>query len=484
MTPESPQPGATRSSPADHASLPAPDPPPPSPRSHPAPHPQPRPQPHPPRRRERARRRPAALVLALVLVLATSLGTVAVQLVPFDAADAPSPAQGVARVVAQGVSPFQDGDYVWRMVVYTAQPRDEARAVSRPFGFVVATEAGPLLLSNDDPDQEGDQLAPVARLAPGEVMIVPEGTDQQRASLTDQPVDYVAVEFVPVDEADEIGAGTLVFQTDPIAVTAGEFDMDCVNALLRANETTFIPDYGQPTLILATDGAIDVIPSGGRRRTLQPLEGAIFTGELTIEVNTDAARSGGGAANGKRLMGQVAPDGGAVFFAGVLGPQVPPAEATVEATVEAAEEPTEIPIQEVRTVAPPPDDTPTTEPDSPDPTEPPTHDLPTEEPTAPPDSDDPDDDGLSTPVEGRFGTDPNDFDSDDDGLGDGDEVGFYGTDPLDNDSDGDGLDDGKEVFTTATNPLNPNTDRDGCEDGFEVENGYNPLDGQDCSEIR
>jgi hypothetical protein len=436
--------------------------------------------PQPGRGRARGRLRPsgraAALLIGLALVLGTSLGSVAFQLTPFDASDAPSPGQGVARVVAQGVSPFEDGEYAWRMVVYTAQPRDAARAVARPFGFVVGLD-DPILLSNDDVDEPGEQLTPVARLVGGEVQIVPQGTDQQRASLSDQPVDYVAVELVPIDEIDDVGTGALVFKTDPITISAGQFDMDCVNAFLRPDETTFIPDYGQPTLILATDGAIDVIPSGGRRRTLQPGEGDLFSGELTIEVNADAARSGAG--NAKRLMGQPAPSGGAVFFAGVLGPDVPPAPDST---------PTQVPIQQIPTQAPapPPTEAPADDPTATTATEPTPEPTPeptaTTEPTIP--STDPDGDGLSDAIEARLRTDPTNPDTDGDGLKDGDEVNVYGTNPTNPDTDDDGLTDGEEVFVYATSPLSRDTDRDGCTDGFEIEDGSDPLNGQDCSTLR
>jgi hypothetical protein len=255
----------------------------------------------------------------------------------------------------------------------------------------------------------------------------------------------------------------VIFASDPIALLAGLRDMDCVNAVLRPGETTTIPDVGQSVMILATDGAIDVIPSGGRRRTLAPGEGDVFTGQLEIRPAADVA-SVPGLTNAKRLpMGQ-APSEGAVFFASVLGPEIPPADATAE--------PTEVPIQPIPTLAPPPTQAPppteppaVTEPpaatEPPAPTETPVPPEPTAEATAPGRSDDADGDGLTTAQERQ-----------------------YGTDPTNRDTDGDGLGDGDEVFVHATNPLVADTDGDGCNDGFEVANGDDPLDGQDCSAVR
>jgi outer membrane protein OmpA-like peptidoglycan-associated protein len=116
---------------------------------------------------------------------------------------------------------------------------------------------------------------------------------------------------------------------------------------------------------------------------------------------------------------------------------------------------------------------------------------------------DTDDDGLTDGEEVLDTlTDPDDPDTDNDGLSDGDEVGLWDTDPLDDDTDDDDLKDGVEALTTDTDPNDPDSDNDGLTDGeevgihetnpndwdtddggvgdgVEVDQGTDPLDGND-----
>lgn len=121
---------------------------------------------------------------------------------------------------------------------------------------------------------------------------------------------------------------------------------------------------------------------------------------------------------------------------------------------------------------------------------------------------DPDGDGLSTYVEGIYGTDPTKPDTDDDGLSDYTEIVVLGTNPMlpdtdengildgDEDYDGDGIDnkteqemgtvlyspdsdfdgiyDYDEINVYHTDPLNEDSDGDGASDGFEISIGYDP----------
>ncbi len=397
------------------------------------------------------KRRIVALALAGVILAGSGAAGVAVRLISITD---PSPATGNARVIAQGVAPLLAEEVVWRAVVYSARPREEARTATRPLGFLVAS-GGPLLLSNDDPTTDEEDLIPEARLAPGEALLVRAGTDQQRASVTDENTEYIALELVPADGANEVGAGELLFISAPF-ISGGptpdlDFDIDLVSAVLAEQESTIIPDTGQSVAILATDGAIDVIPSGGRRRTLQIGEGDVFSGELEIRPATANASADGG--NAKRLIAtQAAPDGGATFVAAVVGPEVPPADPVEPADTPIPTEipfviqPTPEPIVETPTPEPTPTEVPPTV--TPEPTIEPT-------PTSTPEPDT-DLDGLTDSEERQYGTSPRNPDSDADLLSDGDEVTVYGT-----------------------VPTNPNTDGDGCTDGYEAAEGYNNFQ-QDC----
>ncbi len=407
--------------------------------------------------------RVVALVLAAVVLLGSGAAGLAVRLISITDS---SPATGSARVIAQGIAPLLGEEVVWRAVVYRARPRAEALTATRPLGFLVAS-GGPLLLSNDDPDTEEEDLTPEARLAPGEALLVRDGTEQQRASVTDENTEYIALELVRAAEASDIGSGELLFVSAPFTVgsTDTDHDLDLVSAVLGDGDTTTIPDVGQSVAILATDGAIDVIPSGGRRRTLQPGEGDVFSGELEVRPSTGG--TGVAAGNAKRLIAtQAAPNGGATFVAAVVGPEIPPEDAPVPTeTASPTAAPVIAPSTESVTIEPPTE--------APLPTEaPPTAPVePTLEPALEP---------TLEPTLVPEPTRPPEADSDGDGLMDSVER-QYGADPRNRDTDGDRLSDGEEVFTYGTSPTNANTDGDQCTDGEEALEGLgDPLDPTDC----
>lgn len=406
------------------------------------------------RSRRRVTRRIVAVALAGAILLGSGAAGVALRIISITD---PSPATGNARVIAQGIAPLTDQEVVWRAVVYGARPRADAQVATRPLGFLIASD-GTLLLSNDDPETDAEDLTLEARLAPGEAFLVKPGTAQQRASVTDDAIEYIALELVPADGADDIGSGELLFISAPF-ISGGaspdlEFDLDLVSAVLSEQESTTIPDVGRSVAILATDGAIDVIPSGGRRRTLQVGEGDVFSGELEIRPAAGDALSEGG--NAKRLIAtQAAPNGGATFIAAVVGPEVPlvdqpiPTETPVPVQIPVEIPPTEVVVVPTPTEVPPTEvpPTPTTEPTL----------EPTLEPTVTPTPEgDLDFDGLTDTLEPQFATDP-----------------------ANRDTDGDLLSDGDEVYVYGTSPTNPNTDGDGCSDGYEAMEGFNPLI-QDC----
>ena len=68
-----------------------------------------------------------------------------------------------------------------------------------------------------------------------------------------------------------------------------------------------------------------------------------------------------------------------------------------------------------------------------------------------------------------------------DGENDGDEI-KKGTDPNvpSVDSDGDGIIDFDEIEIHKTDPENRDTDRDSMDDGFELNEGFDPLNSEDC----
>jgi hypothetical protein len=89
---------------------------------------------------------------------------------------------------------------------------------------------------------------------------------------------------------------------------------------------------------------------------------------------------------------------------------------------------------------------------------------------------DSDGDGISNTDEDRYGTNKHKVDTDDDGLNDFDELFKFLTNPLEQDTDQDGLSDYEEVVTYLTNPTIRDTDFDGLLDSEEVHTyGTNPT---------
>jgi Bacterial TSP3 repeat len=414
------------------------------------------------------------LSIVCLLLVATPLGVNAArQLVPGGG----SPATGHAQVVTQGIAKINADRVVWRLVERTARPRAQAMPARKGISFIFASEE-PVLLSN----VANNKLDDVARLATGEAMWVPGDVRTVRASLTDKSTKYLALELVPATDADDVGSGKLLFKSGAFNPPNGERDLDLVRNVLAAGESATVPDSGQRNVILATEGAIDVVPTNGRTTRLEAGESLTFKGGLVVRT----AQSSANTLPISAMTAYLAQDqpSRAAYIVAVIGEEIPPPTTPTPT-------PTDTPTPTATfTSTPLPTDTPpsiaTTVPtETPIPTDSPTPvSTDTPAPTSTPAPLDSDGDGLSDAEERQWGTNPNVPDSDGDGLLDGEEVHTYFTEPTNRDTDGDGLMDGDEVNKYGTNPLSPDTDGDQCTDGYEVKNGFNPLDKTDCSVIR
>jgi hypothetical protein len=273
---------------------------------------------------------------AVALLVLTPLGVAgARQLAPPGG----SPATGSAQVVTQGIARITASRVAWRLVERTALPRAQAKASKRALGFVYASDE-PILLTNAVPGGTED----VARLAPGESFLVKDGTRQARASLSDQAVNYLTLELVPAAEVDDVGSGKLLYKSAPFAPPTGERDIDLVRNVLDRGEVATVPDTGGSTLIFATDGAIDILPNGGRTQTLQAGESAMVQeGELQIKAVAPTVGNASlvpAVAMTNRLAQQSS--GGAAYFVAVIGAEIPPPP-TPTATPTETPAPTETP---------------------------------------------------------------------------------------------------------------------------------------------
>lgn len=409
----------------------------------------------------RSKRQLVIATFAIVLPLGAVAAT---QLAPPPS----SPATGHAQVITQGVVKLGNEPMVWRVVQRIAKPRWQAEPAERVLGFVMASDE-PILLSNVS---SSGRTRDVARLGVGEAFLVTAGTDQIRASMSDNPVTYLAMELVPESEAGKIAGGKVLYTSDAFTPPPGQRDIDFVRNVLRPREVASLPDSGQPVYILATDGAIDVLPAGGKTTTLEAGESGIFSGELKIKAVAGTADSGDQVAAAGLTAGMLLQDGVQLsgYVVTVIGEEIGPVQTPTPTPVATATS-TPAPVVVIEEPTVPVVEEPTT---APEPTLPP-------EPTIPPEPTEPvvldaDQDGIPDDLEPKYGTDPLNPDSDDDGLRDGDEANVYFTVPTAFDTDQDGLSDGAEVLQYGTDPLNRDTDGDETSDGREVAAGRDPLD--------
>jgi hypothetical protein len=279
----------------------------------------------------RARRwsgRSASIALAVWI----ALGAVAIVAAQSSDLQTPSPAQGNAQVIAQGMTNRPALASVWRVVEREIPVRADARPSDRLEG-----SAG-FLLANDDAifitDQDSKQRY---RLAPGEAEFVPIGANQTWASLDDRATTAYTVELAVMETADESTAdGEVIYRGSDFGMTEGDYDLDLVRDVLPPQDETNIDATAFPILIFVTEGQITVTTESRREPVrLRAGEGGTFEGDLDIATRGDNQ---------------------AVFVAGVVSASIggsrtepeetPTPEPTAEPTQEPTEEPTAEPTEE------------------------------------------------------------------------------------------------------------------------------------------
>ena len=422
-----------------------------------------------PERRLRTAVRTGLVTTAMAALVAGGAGTT---LASQSGGEGSSPARGHAAVVAQQIIDLPSGQLGWQVTRRTASPADADAAAlfgsADAAGFVVADD-GALLVS-----VEG---GPRVRLASGEALAVEAGAEVAIAATGDDEAEFYTLGLGrgTAKSAAIDRAGATVGDPTPFATPGGAArDMDLLRDVLAADEESELPAGAGPTLLLVTEGTLEVAtPNGGSieiaagdATTLEgdlaltaADEGAAFVAAvLGAEVDADEASAsptyrtgsgtgggtggGGGAGTGGGDRTGTGGDGGGNGSGGGSGGgngSGNGGQATASATETAGATKT-----------------------------------PTATPTAQPDTD-ADDDGLSDDDEALRGTDPNLADTDGDGLLDGREVFETGTDPLNADSDADGITDGEEVDTYGSNPSSNDGDGDGLPDYNEIfQHGTDP----------
>ncbi len=251
-------------------------------------------------------RYPRALGVALALVLALGLlapaGTWALRQVDTPippGADAPSPAEGHAEVIAHGVARPPERA-AWRVVQDTAEPIDEALPEERALGFALADE-DPILVNDLSYSTQ-------TRLGPGEAAFAPSGTSQQRTSLTEERVPYYRLALVSADQAGDDGGDELLLAGDAFTGPTGLRDIDLTRDVLAAGGEGALSATDAPALVLVTAGEIEVTAGDDDPVSLAAGEAATFEGDLLFTNPAAAATA----------------DADVAFVVATVGAEVPP----------------------------------------------------------------------------------------------------------------------------------------------------------------
>jgi hypothetical protein len=243
--------------------------------------------------------RPAIAVFALVFAFISTLGLVSARLFQEQQSDAPSPANGHAAVIAQGVSPMPAGEVAWDVTRASApKPMDEPD--DRSLGFILAEEDALQLVDRDTDAQ--------TRLAAGEAAFIAQGAQQVQFSLSDGPVRYYRLSLLPAAEVGDDSGDNPVFTSESFAAPDGNRDIDLVRDVLEEDEETELNlGTGEaPALLLVTSGAVEILSVDDP--AAQPT--LVTAGQATTVADDVTIRA-------------TDPEG-AAFVAVVIGPEVPP----------------------------------------------------------------------------------------------------------------------------------------------------------------
>ncbi|CAA9569697.1 MAG: hypothetical protein AVDCRST_MAG33-2397 [uncultured Thermomicrobiales bacterium] len=223
-------------------------------------------------RADRTLRATVTLALILALLLVTSPSALA-QTVLSDRH---------AEVIAQGVGEVPDGEVVWRVTRGEALPEGDAQPAERATGFVFVPE-GRAMVADMGTGQR-------AMLADAEAVFQAAATEQLRQSAGDDPVPYLTVDLVPIDDIDDrLADDQLLMNAGQFTSPGGERDVNLVRDVLGEDELGELPGSDLPTFVYVTDGSLTVEDGSGDETDLETQAGTMFSGELTLLAGPEGA---------------------------------------------------------------------------------------------------------------------------------------------------------------------------------------------------
>ena len=212
------------------------------------------------------------------LSLITALLVAAVLAAPSQGFAQDGATDGSLQSIAHGAVTLPAGPLAWRVVADQAGDRDSATPTGQSLGFTLATDGSVLI---ETPATGTQDL-----LLPGSAAFVPDGAIEIRSGV-DGSTTYDRIGLVPADQASDTGEGELLLGGEGFAVPTGNRALDLSRAVLAPGQTVTSPalDSQTPSLVLATDGSVDVTFADGAI-TLAAGSAAVLDGELTI-TSTD-----------------------------------------------------------------------------------------------------------------------------------------------------------------------------------------------------
>ena len=176
----------------------------------------------------------AAGVAVTLLPLAMSDGARADATSSSGAADQPSPANGHAQVIAQGLVNFGEGSYAWTLGEISVETTEH----------LWATETATFLLAGDGAVHVHGTEGTWVRLAAGEATFRHAGSTAAVQGGESATLGAIAV--------GPAAAG----QTDIFTPGAGAHDVDLLRDVLAPGEALLLP-AGLPVFVVLTSGAVD-----------------------------------------------------------------------------------------------------------------------------------------------------------------------------------------------------------------------------------